>query len=551
MFEVYAKDMLKSFVQYWPAEIPLLVQLDDDLVLEAVRKILRPSDAAAVGWTQDHADFVARNKEKDHPHDYRKQCVRFCHKVFALHRALGAVKDERKMPEGKPPRYLIWMDADTITNRPVTIEDIKQCLPKEGEAVSYMGRKDWPHSECGWLAFDLENEGDIWIDVWHGLYVSDEVLKLSETHDSWVFDHIRQSKESPRATNLTEGQPGMDIWPHSPMGKWSSHKKGPVAKGLPTQKIPMGTSNVVIKTKNAVPDEKIRSHIQENQTLIKNWIRECTKTDEQIVVVSAGPQMVAEDVFEDYKAGKKIVAVKHALDRLKAADITPWACILLDPRPHVYDFVKDPDPNIIWFVASQVDPKVVMKLLAHGCEVWGYHAAVGAGEESLTQLQPDSIISGGSATATRGLFALKHLGFYRFKLFGYDLCFPDKVDLNAKDEHGQPRYLEMSVGWNDPLSAMKKCFWSEPQLIAQFEEFNNLIQGGDFEFEAVGDGIIPFVLKAKNRGELRRAKLKAKMSTPVSYKKLLWNNRKKTRYSMMLRRLLSLSRQRTTPPLKS
>lgn len=547
MFEVYAKDMLTSFVANFPQDIPLLVQLDDDLVLDSVQKIIRPTDACAVGWTKDHIDFVVRNKDKDHPSDYRKQCVRFCHKVFSLKRALQAVKEAKARNE-PCARYLIWMDADTVINRPVTIEEIKECLPKEGCAVSYLGRMDWPHSECGWLAFDLENEGDLWIDTWHGLYVSDEVLKLSETHDSWVFDHIRKSVGAPQATNLTENKPGMDIWPHSPMGNWSTHKKGPVAKGLQQQKIsqPMnGRSNIVIQTKNAIPHEKIREHISENQKLIKNWIRQCVGTDEQIVVVSAGPQLMAEDVLEDYKAGKKIVAVKHALGRVKEAGIKPWACILLDPRPHVYDFVQDPDPDVLWFVASQVDPKVVMKLLAHNCKVWGYHAAVGADEGPLTELQPDSIISGGSATATRGLFVLKHLGFTKFKLFGYDLCYPDKVDLNARDEHGQPKYLEMSVGWNDPLASMKKCFWSEPQLIAQFEEINQLINSNVFELEAVGEGMIPFILKAKKGGELRRAKLKAKMSKPVSYERLLWNNKKKTNFLTKLHRLLPKNRLKT------
>lgn len=545
-FDLYAKDMISSFVKFWPKKIPLLIQLDDDLLVEQIEKVIRPEDGIRVGWTKEHIDFVHRNKDKDSPTDYRKQCVRFSHKIFSIHNAKQAIMAAKE--KGEPTaRYLIWMDADTITTRPVSIEEIKECLPKEGDAVSYMGRKDWPHSECGWLAFDLENEGGAWIDVWHGLYVSDQVLKLPETHDSWVFDHVRLSKDAPKATNLTEGKPGMDIWPHSPMGKWSTHKKGPVAKGLNQMK----NSNIIIQTKNAIPHEQIREHIAENQILIKNWVTDCTPTDEEIVIVSAGPQLMAEDVLDDYNAGKKIVAVKHALDRLKEADIKPWACILLDPRPHVYDFVKSPDPEILWFVASQVNPKVVMKLLAHGCTVWGYHASVGADEGSLTEKQPNSIVSGGSATATRGWFVLKKLGFSKFKLFGYDLCFPDKVDLNSLDEYGQPKYLELSVGWNDPHSTVKKCFFTEPQLIAQFEEINQLIQNNTFDLSAVGDGIVPFILKAKRGGELRRARLQAKMSKPTSYKKLLkWNKQKKTRFLMMPLKFWSKPLQKMTQPPK-
>lgn len=534
-WQVYAEQMIKSFVQHWPAEIPLLVQLDDDLLTDQVSKLIRPQDAIALAWTKEHLDFVTRNKAKDDPNDYRKQATRFCHKVFAIYRAYEAIQKQKADGGGALPRYLVWLDADVHTTKPVSMEEIKACLPKEGDAVSYLGRKDWPHSECGWLAFDLDNGGDFVINHMYGEYIGDHVLKKTEWHDSWIFDLIRKDMEvnGHRFTNLTEGKPGMDIWQHSPMAAFSVHYKGPVAKQTLVQpQMPPNPNQrgIVIQTRNAIPDEQIQAHIAENQSLIKNWITECTPTKEQIVVVSAGPQLVAEDVLPDYEAGKKIIAVKHALQPLKAAGIKPWACILLDPRPHVADFVKDPDKDVLWFVATQVNPNVTKTLLAHGCTVWGYHAAVGAGEGELTSKQPLSIISGGSATATRGLYVLKHLGFKRIKLFGYDLCFPDKPDLNAIDELKQPKNIEMSIAWNDPLSSMKKCFWSEPQLIAQFEELNALIQGGVFELEAVGDGIIPFILKSKKVGDLRRAKLKANIK-PKPYGKLLkWNKKKKTNY---------------------
>lgn len=526
-WQVYAEKFVRSFVENWPEDVPLLVQLDDDLLFSDISKLLRPSDAVAVGWSPDHAAFVARNKEKDDPNNYRKQTTRFCHKVFSIYRAYEAAKKQIAIGGEGTPRYLMWLDADVVTSRKVTIDDIKKCLPKEGDAVSYLGRKDWPHSECGFLAFDLQNGGNDFIEAWYALYVSDQVTKLPETHDSWAFDAVRKSNGAPSCTNLTDGKPGMDIWQHSPLNDFSIHYKGPAAKEqLFTQKTkPM--TNIQIQTKNAIPDEKIREHIEKNQKLIKNWVKQCLPTDEQIVVVSAGPQMYAEDVLEDYKAGKKIVAVKHALDRLKAADIKPWACILLDPRDHVINFVEEPDKDVIWFVASQVDPKVTEKLLLRGCNVWGYHAAVGAGEGELTAKQYQSIISGGSATATRGLYLLKHLGFTKIKLYGYDLCFPDKVDLNALDNLGQPKYLEVSIGWQNPMSNVKKVFYTEPQLLAQFEELNQIINNNIFDLEAVGDGIVPFILKAKKIGDLRQSKLRGKIDQPTTYQEMLkWKNRK-------------------------
>jgi hypothetical protein len=544
-WEIYAKKMIQSFVANWPQEIPLLIQLDDDLLVRDVQKLLRPQDAIAVGWEDDHKAFVERNKGKDDPQDYRKQAVRFCHKVFAIRRALKAIEDAKANNE-PTARYLIWVDADVITQRKVTLDEVRECLPKEGDAIAYLGRKDWPHSECGWLAFDLENGGDLAIANMFNTYVSEEIFKHTQTHDSWIWDRLREIQENSgmKWTNLTADKPGMDIWPHSPMGKWSTHYKGPQAKadlvnlGQPRQLNQNGMqSNIIIQTQNAIPNEEIRKNIETNQTLINHWIRPCKPTDEEIVVVSAGPMLIAEDVRRE--RGKRIVAVKHALEPLKAAGIKPWACILLDPRDHVAKFVDNPDKDVIWIVASQVQPEVTRKLIDAGCTVWGYHAAVAAGEQELTKKQQYAVISGGSATATRGLYVLKHLGFKNMVLYGYDLCFADRQDLNARDERGQPKYLEMSIGLQHPLYSIKRCFWSEPQLIAQFEELNDIIKNNIFNLRAYGDGIIPFVLKAKQTGELRESELRTKINGKrlPTYEQLLKCSSKKKMLSSMMRQL--------------
>lgn len=531
-WDIYSKKMLQTFVQYWPDEIPLLVQLDDDLLYDQVNHLLRPQDGIAVGWEEDHLAFVERNKDKDHPTDYRKQAVRFCHKVFAIKRAMEAAIKQRESG-GPSIRYLVWMDADVHMTRPVTYAEVEKCLPREGDAVAYLGRKDWDHSECGWLAFDLENSGDLVIKAIAGWYNEDFIFTQEQWHDSYIWDRVRDSltieNQAGRWTNLTADKPGMDIWPHSPMADWSVHYKGPQAKAqLANQRHeqiiqPTRGSNVVIQTKNAIPAEEICAHILENQQLIKNWVRPCTPTDEEIVIVSAGPMLIPEEVRKE--KGKRIIAVKHALEPLKQAGVDIWATILLDPRPHVYDFVENPDTSIIWFVASQVNPKVTRKLLDSGCTVWGYHASVNANEAELIAQQPYAIISGGSATATRGLYLMSHLGFDNFRLYGYDLCYPDKPNLDAKDERGQPKYFEISLAFTEVMYSMKRCFWTEPQLIAQLEEMQEIIKLRRFNLKAYGDGIIPFLVKSRDLADLRNNEKVAKMGRLTNYRDLLKCNR--------------------------
>lgn len=313
------------------------------------------------------------------------------------------------------------------------------------------------------------------------------------------------------------------------MAAWSRHYKGPVAKQelhnvkpKPIQQSNALTGNLSIQTKNSLPDKTIQQNILENQAQIKNWINPCKEHDEEIVVVSAGLMMIAEDLEPEIKAGRKIVAVKHALDPLKASGIKPWACILLDPREHLTKFVENPDTDVIWFVASQVDPRVVKKLLDSGCNVWGYHASVGAGEDHLTERQYYSIIRGGSATATRGLYVLNALGFRRFRLYGYDLCYPDKPNLNEKDEFGQMKYFEVSIEAKATNYQLKRAFWSKGELLAQYQEMNDLVTRMPWEFKAFGQGIVPFMVNAKRISDLREKRKKDKLNLKsVTYKELL------------------------------
>ena len=546
-WKIYSQAMLTNFVKFWPDCVPIMINLDNDLLEMDVKKLLRPSDAVVCGWEKEHNDFVERNKEKDDPTNYRKQSVRFCHKVFALKFALDAANRAKEAQAPDAPRYLIWLDADVITTSPVTIDDLILCLPKEGDAVSYMGRKDWDHSECGWLAFDLDNDGGKIIEDMYLCYKTDNIFALEQWHDSFVFDKTIKNLNF-KATNLTLDKPGMDIWPQSPMAKFSTHHKGPVAKDMMQKPPNDGGQPLRIQTRNSVDDPVIQRNILENQAQIKNWVRTCSPTDQVAVVVSAGPMLVAEDLAEEMEAGRKIFAVKHALEPLKAAGIKPYGCILLDPRDHVANFVTNPDTDVIWFVASQVVPSVVKTLLDAGCTVWGYHAAVGANEGNLTEKQFDSVVQGGSATATRGLFLLDKLGFRNFRLYGYDLCFPTKPDLNSKDDKGQPSNFEITILAEKEHYKSKRSFWSKGELLAQYQEIVDIITKQPWNVRAFGNGIVPFLLEADRISNLRAKLKKDKLTTqiPVSHEELLGCKNKTTLWAKWLRMQPATHRKRMT-----
>jgi hypothetical protein len=514
-WEVHAKEMLASFRQNW--DCPILIALDDDSLTKDTAAVLaHPEDTLAIGITDEQSIFLKRNFEKDDPKDYRKQYTRFSHKVFAMDKALDLYGDKIE--------YLVWIDADVITHKKVTEEDLKAWLPGD-RIASYLGRKDWSSSETGFIIFNMKNGGREFIKAWKEMYLNDEILTFPEWTDAYAFDMLaaRFNKTNNKDIfwNLSQGLEGRDVFEASPLGTHMTHFKGPrkseinpiysqqaKEKKQHSNALHGGTydiNNLNILTQNCVKDDTIKENVTANLQIIDTWLEYNAILDEEIVICSAGPSLCVEDILPWYEKGVKIVAVKHALKRLLSAGIKPWACILLDPREHVSNFVRYPVREINWFVASMVDPQVTNHLVEYGCKVFGYHAMVGA--EEMKRIPKNHIlVQGGSATATRGISLLKQLGFRKMHLYGYDCCYFHKPDLHEKKGNGKLRYEEVTLAANTWGGQHEyRTWWTEGQFLAQVQEMSKIyFQDAELQLHTYGDGIIPWMNKAKQREQAWR-----------------------------------------------
>lgn len=268
-----------------------------------------------------------------------------------------------------------------------------------------------------------------------------------------------------------------------------------------------GPMNVVIKTRNCVPDKHIQANIRYSMTLNpEKWIRECAPHDETAVIVSGGPSF--ESHISDIKLLAKdpkarIICVKHSHDVLIESGLIPWACMLLDPRSHVQDFIENPHKDVIYFVASMCHPSTLDRLVERQARIWGYHAHVGADEhETIRKMskmlngdgqQHDHImLGGGSTSAVRGISVLHCLGFRKFKLYGFDSCYFTEVDRTEKLKTGVDKYMDVEIGG--------RRFVTDPELLAQAQDFDKLMQQKpEIDIECVGDGIIPHMWQLKRR----------------------------------------------------
>jgi hypothetical protein len=566
----YAQTMVATFDQYWPAEVRLFVELDDETLGKTLLPILNKR-AGAVGLFSTDERFQAFKAkygpqgtvQQDDVSDYRKMFFRFSHKVFALaDAAILAVRDKYD--------YLIWLDADVWTHTQIPMDKLLEWLPKAPQRVSYLGRKDWPHSECGFMAFTV-GEGPTGTEFIQGFvdrfYVGGEGLKEKQQDDSWLFDQQRMEyvaggESQYNFLNLTPTAPGMNVWLNSPFHPYMEHHKGPVAKAnlqqgpgiwpldkSPNKPLPsdapvaqnlsdIKTVPLDIKIRNCLPHDEIRKNVSQNLALMTRWVPDCQPTDETVVMVSGGPSLDVDRVRYYARRGYRIVCVKHSLQRLISAGIVPWGCVLLDPRLHVENFVDNPDPRVTYFVASMCNPKVVEKLLGNGCKVYGYHAAVGAGEDAFVA-KGTPYISYGSASAVRGLFVLKCLGFERFILLGYDLCYYAKPDLSERLPDGNKKYLEVAIntqGGNGQLET--RTFWTEGQLLAQAQEIERIFNEKLLRIRAEGDGLVPWMLGHKGRYK----KWYKRTYMPLAQRKYVnreignagWRNRFATRFGRLI-----------------
>lgn len=448
-----AEEMVRTFNDFWPEECTLFIGLDqlpDAEYKEMYSKIENASKAGrdyfvSNSFTPEQQAFLNSTND-DFTKPYRFHTAKFSYKVFALQQVAHHAAQEGY-------DYLIWLDADVITKKHISLEKLMEWLPETG--VSFLGRKDAPHSECGFVGYFRDCMVDT-LDKMVSYYTSGKVFELSGWTDCDVFDDV--VKNMPQK-NLTKNIPGWHVLPQIEMGEYLEHRKGQrkMVKADKTQiqqPKPMSMNDVTIKTRNCVDDVVIQNQIRENLSLIRKWVQPLPYNDEEIVICSAGESLSRDDILPYYEREVKIVAVKHAIDRLAEWGIKPWACILLDPRPHVEKFVQKPDKDVIYFVSSMVHPSVVKTLYDNKCKVIGYHAHVNAGESAV--LRPgDYMVSGGSATATRGISLLNEcLGFRKFHLFGYDLCHFAKPEKQEILPDGNQKYIEITLqelGWGSKV----------------------------------------------------------------------------------------------------
>lgn len=156
--------------------------------------------------------------------------VRFANKVFCV---THAIKDSIE----KNYDYVIWLDVDTYTFRPIPREFLENLLPNDS-MLTYLGRENptlsdgGKYPECGFVGYNLKHpEIQNFAHDWEKIYTTDSVFKLLEWHDSYVFWHLSKIYRKEKNIKVNDigywkGVKGHHVFINSELGLYIDHMKG-------------------------------------------------------------------------------------------------------------------------------------------------------------------------------------------------------------------------------------------------------------------------------------------------------------------------------------
>lgn len=482
-WEAYAREFVYSWVLFWPLDVELWVYYHDTPLPEDAPTALNVRYIKLNDVSPEMLAFKEKypqaNGVEGQTYNFRKDALKFCHKVFAV--AHGVKESIDKVD------YVIWLDGDVATQGPVTKSDLLAVMPKEKEALSYLGRIG-TYTESSFVGINMKSEDALdFIADLRDNYTSGNLFNFAEWHDGFIIQYMIDDyshKGGVKFKNLTPGVVGItngklnavNALNASPMGKKLIHFKGGAKKG--------GPQPIRIIPRNSVEEKCILDNIEYNITTIKKWISKCVKHNGIAVCVSAGPSLETEMVklkklLVRHGDKAKVFCVKHALPILLKNGITPYAVVMLDARDvdgvsthniKRRDLLEILPKETIFLIASMTHTSTTNYLLEKGANVVGWHAFSDTARK-WGKWHGELMIFGGTCSALRLISLSKVIGFRRFECFGFDFSLVAKPEGygTEKDGLGRPKFLHVS-GTEDA----KKKWYSTGELMAGVQDIRAL-----------------------------------------------------------------------------
>ena len=182
LYDKYAFNFMKSFKNLLPFD--LVVYSEDEMSFMKEKYDYNFEVRKSFECIPELKEFIKKNSKRnevDKKRSFKYDGIRFCYKVFTVtHCGLNA---------DKKYDYMLWLDSDVFFTKRFELDER---FIQEDKLFGYLGRKN-VYSECGFLVFNLKHDYiNQYFNEMKRMYVSGDIYKLKEWHDSYVWDIVRK-----------------------------------------------------------------------------------------------------------------------------------------------------------------------------------------------------------------------------------------------------------------------------------------------------------------------------------------------------------------------
>ena len=226
-FNEYGKTMVETFIKYWPDSVKLVVYLDDEIADKPVSKnveyrLLENPVLDSFKQRNQHrpeANGLGSKRTPEGKCNFTFDAVKFSHKVFAV----------IEVYEKDDVDVLIWLDGDSKTHSPVTVERIESWVP----ATCFAGFLDrpWLYTETGFHIFRTKHvTAKDFFARWKQYYSDDSIFQLEAWTDCHTYDAARRQFPQKHWYNLSPRNNHPHPFINGCLGEVMDHMKGPRKK---------------------------------------------------------------------------------------------------------------------------------------------------------------------------------------------------------------------------------------------------------------------------------------------------------------------------------
>lgn len=192
----------------------------------------------------------------------------------------------------------------------------------------------------------------------------------------------------------------------------------------------------------------------------------------------------------------------------------PKYCVVCDPDPIAANYLKNPNKDTRYFIASQCHPAVFDALTGHDVHMW-HSWPVGPADESVKQFLNEHTpgwiaVGGGCTVGLRAISMVLMMGFSDLHFFGFDSCLAISDDHHAypfidPEKESLGDIYEVRMGMESAGGPKERVYRLAGYHLAQAEHYKQTLMAFGHAFKPTfhGDGLLTD-LQAMINAEARR-----------------------------------------------